>query len=395
MAKSVLALANPIILKWARENIGYRIEEAAKKIGISNPEKLKKAEEGTEHLTINQLRNAAKVYRRPFPIFFLESPPRDAVDPDFRVLYTKESKKISPEAKKKIMEIAQKRNYLIEITNMNEKDFPYEFIKISLGEDFNYVASQIRRELKINFKTQINWKNKYEAFNTWRDAIEKRFGILVFKLDRIEIDDLRGFSIDKKPFPIIAVNSKDHVYAKCFTLLHELCHILLETSNLCKSNDFNEILTHDKEETFCNYVSGAILAPKEFLIKDELVKEYTKSIKDYEILTELSDRYRVSKEAILRRLLILNYISNNDYITYRNGISSREHEDSESGTGGGNYYTGILSRNSFTYLNIVFSELEKGNLSLVDVSLNLKVKINNLDILLNRFYKKYGLKLSK
>jgi len=91
----------------------------------------------------------------------------------------------------------------------------------------------------------------------------------------------------------------------------------------------------------------------------------------------------------------LNYISNNDYITYRNGISSREHEDSESGTGGGNYYTGILSRNSFTYLNIVFSELEKGNLSLVDVSLNLKVKINNLDILLNRFYKKYGLKLSK
>jgi len=101
MEMSVVALANPIILKWARMNIGYRIEEAAKKIGISNPEKLRKTEAGIEHLTINQLRNAAKVYGRPFPIFFLESPPKDAVDPDFLILYTKESKIISPEAKKK------------------------------------------------------------------------------------------------------------------------------------------------------------------------------------------------------------------------------------------------------------------------------------------------------
>ena len=28
------------------------------------------------------------------------------------------------------MEIAQKRNYLIEITSMNEINFPYEFIEI-------------------------------------------------------------------------------------------------------------------------------------------------------------------------------------------------------------------------------------------------------------------------
>ncbi len=389
MAKSVLALANPIILKWARENIGYGIEEAAKKIGISNPEKLRKAEEGTEHLTINQLRNASKVYRRPFPIFFLESPPKDAVDPDFRVLYTKESKKISPEAKKKIMEISQKRSYLIEITGMNEKDFSYEFIKISSDEDFNNVASQIRKELNIDFKIQIKWKNKYEAFNAWRNAIENRFGILIFQLDRIEIDDLRGFSIDKKPFPIIAVNSKDLGYAKCFTLLHELCHILLETSNLCKSNDFNETLAYEKEEIFCNYVSGAILAPKEFLIRDKLVKIYKENTRDYGILTALSDKYRVSKEAILRRLLILNYITNKDYKIYRDGISSIKHEEPERSGSGFNYYTAFISRNSHKYLSIVFSELEKGNISLVDASLNMKIKINNLDELMNRFYKRF------
>ena len=388
MERSVLALANPVILKWARENIGYGIEEAAKKIGISNPEKLRKAEEGTEYLTINQLRNAAKVYRRPFPIFFLESPPRDAVHPDFRVLYTKESKKISPEAKKKIMEISQKRNFLIEITDFEEKDFPYDFIKISMNEDFNSVASQIRKELNIDYKTQTEWKNKYEAFNAWRNAIEKRFGILIFQLDRIEIDDLRGFSIDKKPFPIIAVNSKDFGYAKCFTLLHELCHILLETSILCKSIDFNERLTHGQEEVFCNYVSGAILAPKEFIIEDTLVKEYLNNTRDYGVLTALSDKYRISKEAMLRRLLILNYISDRDYKIYQDLMSSIARQDSESG--GGDYYVGIISRNSYTYLNTVFSELEKGNVSLVDASLNLKIKINNLDVLMNRFYKKYA-----
>lgn len=389
MERSVLALANPVILKWARENIGYGIEAAAKKIGISNPEKLRMAEEGTEHLTINQLRNAAKVYRRPFPLFFLESPPKDAVHPDFRVLFTKESKKISPEAKKKIMEISQKRNFLNEITDFDEKDFPYEFIKISADEDFNNVASQIRKELNIDFKTQIKWKNKYEAFNAWRNAIEKRFGILIFQLDRIEIDDLRGFSIDKKPFPIIAVNSKDLVYAKCFTLLHELCHILLETSNLCKGNDFNETLAHEQEEIFCNYVSGAILAPKEFLIKDKLVKKYTENTRDYGILTVLSNKYRVSKEAILRRLLILNYITNKDYKIYRDIMSSIKYEEPERGSSGFNYYTAFISRNSYTYLKTVFSELEKGNISLVDVSLNLKIKINNLDVLVNRFHKRF------
>lgn len=389
MAKSVIALANPIILKWARENIGYGIVEAAKKIGVSNPKKLKKAEEGTEHLTINQLRNAAKVYRRPISIFFLENTPKDAVDPDFRVLYAKESKKISPKAKKKIMEIAQKRNYLIEITDMNENNFPYEFIKISMNEDFNDVASQIREELNIDYKTQIEWKNKYEAFNAWRDAIEERFGILIFQLDRVEIDDLRGFSINKKPFPIIAVNSKDIVYAKCFTLLHELCHILLETSNLCKGNDFNEMYTHDQEESFCNYVSGAILTPKEFLIKDEIVEIYRENPRDYRILTVLSNKYRISKEAILRRLLILNYIDKTDYQIYRSVMSSIEFKEPERTGTGFNYYTAFISRNSHKYLSTIFSELEKGNISIVDASLNLYIKINNLDVLLNRFYKRF------
>jgi len=287
------------------------------------------------------------------------------------------------------MEISQKRNFLIEITGMNEKTFPYEFIKISIYDDFNSEASQIRKELNLDYKTQIEWKTEYEAFNAWREAIEKRFGILIFQLDRIKIDDLRGFSIDKKPFPIIAVNSSDLVYAKCFTLMHELCHILLETSNLCKSNDFNEMLTHEQEEVFCNYVAGAILAPKEFLIEDRLVGEYRENTRDYGILTALSDKYRISKEVILRRLLIINYINNKDYKIYRDIMSSIKYEEPERSGSGFNYYTAVISRNSHKYLSKVFSELERGNISLVDASLNMKIKINNLDELMNRFYKRF------
>ncbi len=389
MGRYIVALANPAILKWARRSIGYEIEVAAKKIGISNPEKLKKAEEGKEELTINQLRNAARVYGRPFPIFYLDKIPKNEIDPDFRVLYGKESKKISPKAKKKIMEVSQKRNYLIEITNMNESNFPYEFIKISMDENFNDIASKIRNELNIDYNTQIKWKDEYKAINSWRDAIENRFGILVFQLDNIEIDDLRGFCLSKKPFPIIAVNSKDLTYAKCFTLLHELCHILLETSKLCKDNDLDEMSNNNQEEIFCNFVSGAILAPKEYLIKDELVKLYKDNKGDYQILTKLSDKYRMSKEAILRRLLILNSITNNDYQTYRNQMSLIKHQIPERNGSGFNYYTTFISRNSHKYLSIIFSELEKEKISLVDTSLNMKIKINNLDTLMNKFYKRF------
>ena len=78
---------NPAMLKWAREEVGYSIEQASTAMGISI-EALQKAEAGDHQLTLNQLRTAAVKYNCPFGYFYFEKEPYkksfESV-PDYRV----------------------------------------------------------------------------------------------------------------------------------------------------------------------------------------------------------------------------------------------------------------------------------------------------------------------
>ena len=61
---------NPAVLIWAREEIGYTLDEAAKALGTS-VDNLKSAESGERSLTLSQLRTAAERYQCPFGYFYL------------------------------------------------------------------------------------------------------------------------------------------------------------------------------------------------------------------------------------------------------------------------------------------------------------------------------------
>jgi transcriptional regulator with XRE-family HTH domain len=74
MATSPPAHIKPEVLRWARESIGYALEDAAGKIGVS-PEKLALAEKGKQLLTIRQAEKAAHAYERPFAALFLPDAP--------------------------------------------------------------------------------------------------------------------------------------------------------------------------------------------------------------------------------------------------------------------------------------------------------------------------------
>ena len=60
MAQAIQAFVKPELLVWAREDAGYDLEVAAKKIHIK-PEKLAAVESGQARLTVNQLRNLSNV----------------------------------------------------------------------------------------------------------------------------------------------------------------------------------------------------------------------------------------------------------------------------------------------------------------------------------------------
>ncbi|MEA4937912.1 MAG: helix-turn-helix transcriptional regulator, partial [Paludibacter sp.] len=70
------AYITPDLLRWARETAKMSPEDAAKKVHIE-PERLLLWEEGIELPTINQAQTLAKVYKRPFALFFLPEMPKD------------------------------------------------------------------------------------------------------------------------------------------------------------------------------------------------------------------------------------------------------------------------------------------------------------------------------
>ncbi len=76
MPSSPRAEANPLALKWARESLGYTLEDAAPKVGVT-AEKLDRAERGEHLLTLRQAENAAKAYDRPLAALFVPEPPRE------------------------------------------------------------------------------------------------------------------------------------------------------------------------------------------------------------------------------------------------------------------------------------------------------------------------------
>ncbi|MGV9206360.1 MAG: ImmA/IrrE family metallo-endopeptidase, partial [Promethearchaeia archaeon] len=332
----------------------------------------------------------AKVYQRTFPLFFLEKVPKDAVHPDFRFIFGSHSTQVSPEAKKSILRIAAQRDFLIHITTEQEKSFKYDSFTISKDQSYENLGLAIREILGINYETQTSWKNEYKAFNTWRDSIESKFGILVFQLKGIDIDDLRGFCIHNRPFPIIAINRKDKPPARCFTLMHELGHILLGLSDICQGKDLL-LKTHDDIEIFCNYLAGEILVPEKYLMDEDLVKSHTNVHWQLNDIEELSRKYKVSKEVILRRLLILNKATKEEYKEFKKITASyRPSEPSESGSSGFNWYRGYISRHSHYYIEKLINKLDKGEISLIDASLNSNVKINNIHRLAKEYNELYG-----
>ena len=313
MAKSIEALIEPKLLIWARDSAGYSVEEAAKKISVK-PERLKSWEKGEKRPSIKQLRKIANVYKRPLSVFYLSELPKD-FQPirDFRHLPEKVTIIESPKLKFEIRRAQEQREIALDLYEELEGKKPAFSAKASLSEDPEQLAIRIRNLLKIKIEDQFKLKDKYEALNWWRTALEN-FGVLTFQATGIEISEMRGFSISETPFPVVVANVKDTPYGRIFTMLHEFIHILLQEGGLC---DFEETeISPEKQsvEIFCNRVAGEILVLKSNLLKENLVltKKQGDIWSDEEINT-LSNKYKVSREVILRRLLINNYISQKFY----------------------------------------------------------------------------------
>lgn len=309
------ATIEPKLLIWARETRGLSLEEAAKSIGVAE-DRLSAWERGDAKPTVKQLRKAAATYKRAIGLLFLPEPPEeDEVIRDFRRASQAEDKAMSPALRLEIRLARERRAEAIDLAKEMGDLLPVLRLQASLHDKPTEVAARVRSLLGVSSEEQTSWSDQYDAFNSWRAAIERQ-GVLVFQtggqsIFKVSPSEAHGFSISDKPLPVIVANSKDAVTRRCFTLLHELTHVVLHNGGLC---DFHEQKTSrpevDQVEVFCNRVAASVLVPEDDLVTQVNRGGY-QNREDWpdEALAKLARNFRVSWEVILLRLVAIGRAS--------------------------------------------------------------------------------------
>jgi Zn-dependent peptidase ImmA (M78 family)/transcriptional regulator with XRE-family HTH domain len=302
---TVRAIATPDVLRWGRESAGYETEVAARRMQVPIS-RLEDWESGNAHPTMNQLRKLADIYKRPLSVFFLPKRPRDVGnDPqDFRHLPGRRTGDFSPALRFQLRLARERRQIAIDLMKELELQAPHLAIAATLNDDPERLGTRLRERIGVTVGTQTQWRQPYDALHAWRGLIEAA-GVLVFQASGVEVGEMRGFSLADDPLPIVVTNTKDAPNGRIFTMLHELCHVVLNRPGMC---ELDEDRTRPPEEqmveVFCNHVAGAALVPISDLLLDYDVAEHHGATWSENELTAIARRFAVSKIVILRRLLI-------------------------------------------------------------------------------------------
>lgn len=379
MTRSFTPSINPALLVWARKTAALGVPEAARRLKIEEPTLLA-WEAGEAAPTFAQLQKASEAYKRPLALFMLPEPPRTwNVIHDYRRLPAEgeeEQNDLSPKLALELRRARERR--LIALDLFDEEEVPQFGVVGAATEDADTLAARIRSGLAVSLAKQAAWRDHHEALNGWIAAAEA-MGALVFQASGITTSEMRGVSVGEFPLPAIILNGGDSVRGRIFSLMHELVHLSLRQDALCLLND------NDKTEVFCNRVAGAVLVPADALLADSLVARTSAPVEwtDDEI-QRLATRFKVSNEAIARRLTIVGRATDAFYVRKRAEYAARYAEylagkEHAAKPGGGPPYPLMVIRNlGYAYTSAVFGAYHERRLSVADVGAYLDVKVKHL-----------------
>lgn len=379
MSKRIQALVTPEVLKWAREDAGYSLDEAAKTAQVT-ARQVQQWERGDANPTINQLRKLANKYKRPVAVFYLPKAPTDfQAMRDFRRVPGDVAGPESPALRLALRRVAYRRDIAIDLYGALGEELPRFSFTAALTEDAEEVATRLRFLLRVTRSMQAAWKTPHEVFNRWRALVESQ-GVLVFQFPGVEIDEARGLSIAESPLPVIAVNVRDSPRGRAFSVVHELAHVALRAGGLC---DFKVNAGRRPEEqqieVYCNRIAGAVLIPRQELLEDVVVRQHGRAARwtDAE-LRQLSDHFGASREAMLRRLLILNRTTESFYQEKRQQFQREYQRLRERSEGGPTPYKKALSHVGPSFARLVLAGYNQERITSSRVSDYLEVRLNYL-----------------
>jgi Zn-dependent peptidase ImmA (M78 family) len=264
-------------------------------------------------------------------VFYLPKPPTDfAPLRDFRRLPAALEGGISANLAFHIRNAYERRELALELHDDLREAAPGFSLKTKLGDDPEAVGEAIRKFLGVDADAQTQAARQDRAFDFWRRRVEEN-GILVFVVSgphySVELDEMRGFAIARDVLPVIVINGKDYSQGgKCYTLIHELIHILLGESAISNGTDFNSNSEEQKTERFCDAVAAAVLMPRGIMLSFAEVRPTGARKWNDDELRTIGRRLGVSREALLLRLVSLNRATWEFYNTQR-GRFKDEYEE--------------------------------------------------------------------
>ena len=376
----IKARTNCAILRWARDEAGLSLAVAAKKATVSE-ENLSSWERDADQPTIPQLRKLAQVYKRPLAVFYLsEVPTAFRVQSDFRRLPGEVADIYSPELRLDLRSAAYHREVALELFRELGEEAPAFRFTVSIDDDPELTGESLR--VFLDAEEPAHEESRL-AFNRWRRLVENR-GVLVFQMAGVEVSEMRGFSLATQHLPVAAVNRKDAWAGRLFSLLHELTHIALHRGGI---RDIDEFATRAPEvqriEQFCNHVAGATLVPRSLLLENENVRAYTSAIWTDDTLRLIARDFGVSREVVLRRLLILGRTTDAAYRKARQGFME-EYMAGEEATGEYKGFARNMPRETIgllgrPFVGLVLDTYEQDRITLNDVATYLGVRVKHLD----------------
>ena len=317
---------NPDRVAWCCNDRDISVEELAKKVGIA-ADRLAAIIQGKDGLTFLQLRKLAEFFNRGV-LFFLEAGPAKPTklhSVQFRTL-TNQKPDLSPEIRALIERVERHRElYLSLLEDLGEKPPRFEPPQITTT-DLKLSAARARQWLGLRDEN---------TFDAYRAAVESR-GVLVFRSNGFagkwqipKKSEISGFSLYVLRCPVIFVRRLEPESRQTFTLMHELGHVLLHRSSFIDSDA--DLFSVSGSERDANLFAGHVLAPDERLAMINNSQRPTNATEFDGWLKPFKERWGVSGEVILRRLMEAKRLPQSRYDQYRRLILNRHTAESESG----------------------------------------------------------------
>lgn len=307
-----LQSVNPERIEWCCEDRDVSLADLAADTNIALPT-LEKTMAGEPGVTFGQLRRIAEYFGRGV-LFFLEQGPATAEmvhTPQFRTLANQKIG-LSPKLKSLIERVEKSREIYLALQEDLQEDAAPRFAPPEVPRDVVRAAAAIRRWLGLGLEND---------FTSYRAALQTK-GILVFRSNgyngkwQIPKDSpVLGFALYDDRCPVIVVRKERFETRQSFTLMHELGHLVLHrASSIDDAADFHSNEGHERE---ANMFAGHLLVPAEFLLEINDQRR-PRGVDEYDgWLRPQSEKWTVSTEVILRRLLDSGRLTADKYNEYR------------------------------------------------------------------------------